>query len=103
MNKEKISVWNFSVLSSPNDFSYGVLEVNGEAFQADFLSSAVLSHLSAINLLFLPYVSALLLFVLSLCVHLLWCMVLASLMAESYHCFKTCNRIFSGKFCLESN
>ncbi len=58
MNKEKISVWNFSVLSSPNDFSYGVLEVSGEAFQADFLSSAVLSHLSAINLLFLPYVSA---------------------------------------------
>ncbi len=59
MNKEKISVWNFSVLSSPNYFSYGVLEVSGEAFQADFLSSAVLSHLSVINLLFLPYVSAL--------------------------------------------
>ncbi len=103
MNKEKISVWNFSVLSSLNDFFYGVLEVGGEAFQADFFSSAVMSHLSAINLLFLPYVSALFFVVVSLCVHLLWCMVLASLMAAPYHCFETCNRIFSGKFCLESN
>ncbi len=67
MNKEKDFVWNFSVLSSPNDFFYGVLEVVGEAFQADFLSSAVLSHLSAINLLFLPYVSALFFVVVSLC------------------------------------
>ncbi len=52
MNKEKISVWNFSVLSSPNDFFYGVLEVDGEAFQADFFSSAVVPfvcHKSALS------------------------------------------------------
>ncbi len=60
MNKEKISVWNFSVLSSLNVFFYGVLEVGGEAFQADFFFFSCLvpfvCHKSALSsILCLPF------------------------------------------------